>query len=76
MAKGLKLKVRTFGVLTSTFVESTGEKWIGGLFALISLILNRVDINSFCFILNQIISCHGFIFENLFQGIKIYLKRK
>ena len=40
MAKGLKLKVRKFLVLNSTFVEVTGEELLGGLFA--TLIMNRV----------------------------------
>ena len=33
VAKGLKLKVRKFWGLISTFVEVTGEKPVGGLFA-------------------------------------------
>ena len=41
VAKGLKLKVRTFLELISTFVEVTGEKLVGGLFAPPS-ILNMV----------------------------------
>ena len=41
MAKGLKLKVRTFHRLIPTFVEVTGEKLVGGLF---SLILNGVKV--------------------------------
>ena len=41
MAKGLKLKVRTFHRLIPTFVEVTEEKLVGGLF---SLILNGVKV--------------------------------
>ena len=33
VAKGLKLKVRKFWELILTFVEVTGDKLIGGLFA-------------------------------------------
>ena len=31
MAKGLKLKVRKFCVISATFVEVTGEKLVGGI---------------------------------------------
>ena len=40
VAKGLKLKVRTFWGLIPTFVEVTGEKLVGGVF--LPSILNRV----------------------------------
>ena len=33
LSKGLKLKIRKFWGLTPTFVEVTGEKLVGGLFA-------------------------------------------
>ena len=40
VAKGLKLKVRTFWGLFPTFVEVTGENLVGGVF--LPSILNRV----------------------------------
>ena len=51
VAKGLKLKVRKFWMLYSTFVEATGEKLVrggGGGFSPPIPILNRV--NDFLFI--------------------------
>ena len=42
LLKGLKLKVRKSWSLIPTFVEVTGEKLVGGLFA--PLILNRVNV--------------------------------
>ena len=42
VANGLKLKVRKFWGLILTFVEVTGEKLVGGLFAP-PPILNRVN---------------------------------
>ena len=41
MAKGLKLKVRKFRGLTSTFAEVTEKKLVGGFFRM--GILNRVN---------------------------------
>ena len=48
MAKGLKLKVRKFWGLIPTFVEVTGGKVVGDLFAPppLSLNLNRVKIQA------------------------------
>ena len=43
MAKELKLKVRKFWGLISTFVEVTGEKLVGGPFCPPPPILNRVN---------------------------------
>ena len=42
MTKGLKLKVKTFWGLISTFVEVTEEKLVGGIFGPFP-ILNMVD---------------------------------
>ena len=52
MAKGFKLKFRMFCGLIPTFVEVTGEKLVGGLFAPVPT-LNRIKTNwhSFCVIL-------------------------
>ena len=47
VAKGLKLKVRMFWGLISTFVEVTGEKLVGGPFCP-SPILNRVKFLTEC----------------------------
>ena len=44
VAKGLKLKVRMCWGLIPTFVEVTGEKLVGSLFALLSPIQNRVNL--------------------------------
>ena len=45
VAKGLKLKVRKFWEIIPTFVEVTGKKLEGGLFAP-SPVLNRVKIQT------------------------------
>ena len=48
VAKGLKLKVRKFWVLSLTFLEVTGEKLVGDLFG--PFLLKRVNIDTYSFI--------------------------
>ena len=64
LAKVLKLKVRKFWRVISTFVEVIEEKLVGGLFALLHpFILSRVK--------NILLTCLGFIFKKLHLSVEI-----
>ena len=74
LAKVLKLKVRKFWRVISTFVEVVEEKLVGGLFAppppiptplplLHPFIVNRVK--------NILPTCLGFIFKKLHLSVEI-----
>ena len=73
VAKGLKLKVRRFYSLAPTFVVVTGEKLVGGLFAL--PILNGVKgANVFRTFINVILKIST-LMSSVLSSFKRFLKR-